>query len=56
MSKNAPGTRELALRAMREARALLMDSARYGNQIKKNGRRVDPATVKIRRDRDRKKA
>jgi len=43
------GPRELALRAMREARALVMDSALYGNKITKKGKRVDPAKVKIRK-------
>ena len=47
MSKNAPGARELALRAMREAKARVTDSALYGNQITKHGKRVDPAKVVI---------
>jgi len=34
---------------MREARALVMDSALYGNKITKKGKRVDPAKVKIRK-------
>jgi uncharacterized protein (DUF1810 family) len=54
MSKNAPGARELAIRALREAKALLMDKVLYGKQIRKDGRRVDPTTVKIKRQQTKK--